>query len=391
MFANTFSNIGWTLAILVFIGVGIGLFINSRTVRPEVGSEIELAPNRKRYLDDEELETKQLDRTLVLGLLFLGAIAVALPLYWLYEPARQEGAVEQYNELFAHRGGIVYDTTAKCVECHGPKGVGGAKETALLNDEGEFVTQVKWQAPALNDVLYRYSVEEVRFILNYGRGNTPMPAWGIPGGGPLTEQQIDSTIAYLRSIQIPVGEARAQFNKELELVCRPEREKTTADGTPDATSPLKGVNPKCTVDDPGSPGKSHRWETVGEAIFNMGYYDGFAGGAYSCGRCHTKGWSYGKAENAGGGFFGPNITNGSELRQFETSDSQVNYVSLGSVAGAKYGRGGLSGAGQMPGFGENPNTNPKQDLVPPIEKMEATQSMLTQDMIAAVVAYERTL
>lgn len=391
MFANTFSNIGWTIAILVFIGVGVALFINARTSRPEVGSEIELAPNRKPFLDDDELETKQLDRTLFLGLFFLGIIAVALPLYWLYEPARQEGMVEDYDAVFVARGAKVYETTAKCVECHGPKGVGGAKETAILNDKGDFVSQVKWQAPALNTVLYRYSVDEVKFILNYGRGNTPMPAWGVPGGGPLTEQQIDSTISYLRSIQLPVAEARAEFDKEVELICRPEREKTKSDGTPDATSPLKGVNPKCTVDDPGSPGKARRWETLGEAVFNMGYYDGFAGGAYSCGRCHTKGWSYGKAENAGGGFLGPNLTNGSELRQFETADAQVNYVSLGSVSGAKYGRGGLSGAGQMPGFGVNPNTDPKQGLVPPVQKMEATQTMMEQDMIAAVVAYERTL
>jgi hypothetical protein len=126
MFANTFSNIGWTIAILVFVGVAIGLFLNARASRPEVGSEIELAPNRKPYYEDDELETTKLDRTLLLGLLFLGAIAVALPLYWLYEPARQEGAIEQMDETFVRRGSIVYETSARCVECHGPKGVGGA-------------------------------------------------------------------------------------------------------------------------------------------------------------------------------------------------------------------------------------------------------------------------
>ena len=60
-----------------------------------------------------------------------------------------------------------------------------------------------WKAPALNTVLYRYSKDEVKFILNYGRQNTPMPAWGAPGGGPLTEQQLDDVIAYLYSIQLP--------------------------------------------------------------------------------------------------------------------------------------------------------------------------------------------
>src|SRR5262245_23209807 len=120
MFATTFSNIGWTIAVVTIVGALIALFVNARSARPEVGSEIELAPNRKPYYEDDELETTRLDRTLVLGLLFLGAIAVALPLYWLYEPARQEGAVEQFDETFVARGLVVYETTAKCVECHGP-------------------------------------------------------------------------------------------------------------------------------------------------------------------------------------------------------------------------------------------------------------------------------
>ncbi|MGR3652138.1 MAG: phosphoribosylanthranilate isomerase, partial [Roseovarius sp.] len=30
---------------------------------------------------------------------------------------------------------------------------------------------------------------------------------------------------------------------------------------------------------------------TGEALFNLGQDNGFAGGAYSCGRCHTRGWS----------------------------------------------------------------------------------------------------
>ena len=44
-----------------------------------------------------------------------------------------------------------------------------------------------------------------------------------------------------------------------------------------------------TVDTSTCP---NAWKTEGEALFNLGYNDGFAGGAYSCGRCHTKGWSY---------------------------------------------------------------------------------------------------
>ena len=58
----------------------------------EVGSEIELAPNRKPYLDDEELESGKLDRALIFGLLSLTVIAIALPFYWLGEPGRPDSS-----------------------------------------------------------------------------------------------------------------------------------------------------------------------------------------------------------------------------------------------------------------------------------------------------------
>ena len=57
--------------------------------------------------------------------------------------------------------------------------------------------QVNWKAPALNTVLLRYSREEVRYILTYGRPFSPMPAWGVKGGGPLNDQQLQNLIDYL--------------------------------------------------------------------------------------------------------------------------------------------------------------------------------------------------
>ncbi|MCX7621154.1 MAG: cytochrome c [Acidimicrobiales bacterium] len=367
--ATTQGNIGWTIAIIIFIGFAIGVFLNMRKARPEIGSEIELAPNRKPYYDDDELETTVLDRKLFLGLLFLGVIAVALPLYWLYEPGRQAGAVKAFEETFIKRGERVYEEDAKCSECHGPKGVGGARETALLNENGDFVAQITWKAPALDTVLYRYSEEEVRYILTYGRPQTPMPAWGAAGGGPLTEQAIDNLIAYLYSIQLPADEWKTAVAKELEETCRPER---NADGA------LNGRNPRCTAD-------GAKFATYGEAVFNLGQYTGFAGGAASCGRCHTKGWSYGQPEvPGGGGALGFNLTNGSTIRQFPTAALQEEFVGQGSALGKPYGRGGM-GSGQMPGFGLNPNAEGED------ARMQVDQVMYTPEMIAAVVEYERGL
>ena len=195
--ATTQTSIGLVLLIVAFI-VGLTYaFINIRQSRPEVGSEIELAANRKPYLSDEELEGRKLDRTLSFGLLGLFILGIGLPLYWLAEPGRQADAVEGFQRTFINRGEEIYVNGAQCASCHGPEGVGGVANYTITDPStGDFVAQVQWKAPALNTVMYRYTPEQVKFILNYGRGYSPMPAWGAPGGGPLTDQQLDD-------IQIP--------------------------------------------------------------------------------------------------------------------------------------------------------------------------------------------
>jgi mono/diheme cytochrome c family protein len=364
---NVQRTIGFVVAAILIIGFLVAVIANMRKGRAEVGSELELAANRRPYMDDEELETKKLDRTLGLGLVTLAVIGVTLPLYWLAEPGRQEGAVDTFEQTFVNRGEALYVEGAQCAACHGPEGVGGVAAFTLTADNGDFIASVEWKAPSLNDVMYRYSTEEVKNILIYGRGFSPMPAWGAEGGGPLTDQQLDNLIDYMYSIQLPAEEVRANVEAQIEKVCAPD------------------ANDRCTIPDPGSPDGSVQYETLGEAIFNLGLYDGFAGGSYSCGRCHTKGWSFGEPQVAGGGAMGPNLTNGATLRQFPTAESQIGFVTTYAPYGTPYGTFGLS-EGAMPGFGANPNA---QD--PDTARMSVDQVMLTQEQIAAVVAYERSL
>ena len=77
------NPVGRNIAILIAIVITIGWLAywlgNMRRSKAEVGSEIELAPNRKPYLDDEELEGAKLDRVLLLALGLLVVTAVALP------------------------------------------------------------------------------------------------------------------------------------------------------------------------------------------------------------------------------------------------------------------------------------------------------------------------
>src|SRR5688572_14990361 len=218
--ASTVKSIGALIAVVVVIGFVWYAAVNIRAGRDEIGSEIELAPNRKPYYDDEALEGPRLTRALSTGLVLLAVVAVGLPLYWLNEPGRQDGAVEMFDQTFINRGARLFAPTAEggydCAGCHGGmEGSGGVKDFTLTNADGDFVATVNWQAPAINTVLLRYSVEEVREILVYGRPGTPMPAWGEEGGGALTTQQIDELIAYLESIQITSDEAKAEVEAAL--------------------------------------------------------------------------------------------------------------------------------------------------------------------------------
>jgi mono/diheme cytochrome c family protein len=340
--ATTQRVIGTVIVALLAIA-GVALFwFNTRKARPELGSEIELAPNRKQYYPDEELEGKVLDRVLGLALVLIAIIAVGLPLYWLAEPGRQEGAAISYRGdpdddsdwgIFANRGQGLY-LEYGCGDCHG--GVaGGFRDHILLDpDTGEFVAQVPWKAPALDTVALRYDRDEIEFILNYGRPGTPMQAFGAPGGGALTTQQIDNLIDYLFAIALDDDSVQQAATVEIERSL-----------------------------------EAGEFESLGEAVFNLGLNSGFAGGAYSCGRCHTAGWSYGQPlEPGGGGTIGFSLRDGSTLSRFPTFDLHYDFIFEGSEAGQGYGVGG-QGSGRMPGFGR----------------------MLTEDQIRAVVEYERGL
>jgi mono/diheme cytochrome c family protein len=338
--ASTASTAGYVIVIVALVAFAIYLFINIRRARPETGSEIVLAPNRMQHHPDEVLEGSVLNRNLAFGLGAIVLISVGLPVYWLGEPGRNEGWQETFDRRAADRGAETFAPTAEgglnCAGCHGGMDAQGGLAPYTINDaNGDFVASVEWQAPALNTVLLRFDEEELFDILVYGRPFSPMPAWGIDGGGALNDQQIGNLIAYIKTIQISPEAAQAAATDAL------------------ATAMESG-----------------QFESEGEALFNLGLYDGFAGGSYSCGRCHTQGWSYGEPEDPGTGALGPNLT--AVRNQFPGGavgfGEQVDFVTEGSVKGTLYGRHG-QGSGRMPGFGE----------------------MLTDEQIQAIVEYERNL
>ncbi|MBA3653546.1 MAG: c-type cytochrome [Actinobacteria bacterium] len=330
---TTQQRIGLAVVVAVLVGWAAYLVLHLGRTAGEVGSEMELAPNRRPYLDDEGLEGPRLDRVLLWSAVLIGIVAIGLPLYWVKEPARQAGAVKGFDKRAAQRGFVLFQPTTSaipegnighfgCGGCHGTKGEGGVTPFAITDYLGRSRI-VQWQVPALDTVLKRFADDEVKTIIVYGRANTPMPAWGIEGGGPMNAQQITDLLAYIKSIQISDEDAMKRAVDSAKTEAQAEG-KSPADGS---------------------------------VLFNV-----------NCARCHTKGWSYGEPEVNAGGAFGPSLLAGDPIRQFPGFDDHLQFLMTGSEFGKPYGTRGV-GTGRMPGFAR----------------------MLTPEQISAIVGYERSL
>ena len=196
-------------------------------------------------------------------------------------------------------------------------------------------------------MLYRYSADEVRFVLTYGRPFSPMSAWGVDGGGPMNDQQIDWLVAYIKSIQIKPEDCKSAKTFDIKRGAQ----FGNRDNNPADPSICDGGKVPASISDELQKSaeadvKAGKYKTIGEALFNSSY----KAGSFSCARCHTRGWSYGDPKQTGGGALGPNLTGGSVNRQCVTKEQLTAFLRIGSHYGAKYCENG-QGSGRMPGFG----------------------------------------
>ena len=300
------------IAVVVFVVLAI-LGARGRKAAPP--------PNLVEYYDDETMEGPKLEKYLGAAVIFSAILAASLPAYWLLEPTRQTKMDKDFLHDSEERGRLRFAQAGtvppsevlnlECARCHGAKAEGGAATYLLQPTQpGELAKTVQWMAPSLNDVLLRFSREELTQIITYGRPGTPMPAWGLAGGGPLPEQPVEDLVNFLQSITITPEQAQKRNTERAQKIMQ---------------------------DNPGI--------SEGQALFMA-----------MCARCHTKGWSYGEPQvMGGGGAFGPNLTGGVELRQFpplaEGVSKHVEFVTKGSDFQKPYGTQGI-GSGRMPGFGQ---------------------------------------
>lgn len=306
------QRIGLAVVLVMLVGWVIYLLsVARRTYEP--GAELTQAPNRKPYYDDEGMEGTRLTRYLWWAFAMLAISAVGLPAYWVREPFRQTGAgldrgTAYFEEEAIKRGEWYFEASPGdpptprephygCETCHGKKGIGGVASYTLTDpaNPDALPKQVQWAAPPLNTVMLRFRPDEVLFILTYGRAGTPMPPWGVAGGGALNDQQLHDLIAYLDSIKLDPKDVKEANLKE--------------------------------------------YGTDGAKLF-----EGF------CARCHTQGASYGQPTVQGGGAYGPDLTGGATLRQFPAVQQQIEWVTETAEIGKQYGQRGIS-SGRMPHFG----------------------------------------
>jgi len=371
--------------------------------------------NLTKFLEDEDLEGRRLERVLGWSLLFVLVVAISLPVYFLVEPNRQVVAKDAFLTRSEERGAILFANTQSpayvstksllCANCHGTKAEGGAAPYVLQPESDLCIKKqnqgnpdvpaclaqpVSWQAPALNTVLLRFNRAQVKRILNYGRPGTPMVAWGIVSGkGVLNEQSIDDLVNYLASLQIPsqqaqsistqaVGEYRTggkQLVKQQRAAlttAQADLAKTQADRTATAKSKAQAqaavVSAQVQYDAAVAYDAEVRALSDGAVLFRL-----------NCARCHTKGWSYYDPTNVkvpapapqGSGAYGPNLTGGSTKIQFPGKagvQKQFDWVALGVPENQQYGVRGIS-SGRMPHFA----------------------SQLDEAEIKAIVKYERSL
>ena len=397
-------NVAAVVVIIVIVGAKV------LSVRREPNERT--AANQTPFYADDVLEDAHLTRVLRWALIFSTIVAVVLPLYWLLEPNRQDEEATGFDKRAIERGEVLFSNKSMpnyegaksllCADCHGADGSGGAKNWVLTpeaqGDAKATPVQEIWKVPALNDVFYRYSedpvtaYQQITQILVYGRPGTPMPAWGVAGGGPKNTQAISDLVAYLKSIQITPADAKKVAAKKIteyknSVIGDPgkkipsastvaEQKLATAQaGLAAAKTPLQ--TQKYQGDIKAAQEGIRRSKEYATEVSQMG--EGQLLFNTQCARCHTKGWSTLEPSNgfvpmpepAGSGALGPSLRGDAVESQFPGEAGklkQYDWVALGAETNKAYGVRGIS-SGRMPHFGE----------------------ILTKAQIDAIIEYERNL
>jgi mono/diheme cytochrome c family protein len=127
--------------------------------------------------------------TIIMSLIVLGMVALTIRAV-VTTPPQAEAVGLTYQEQVA-AGQELY--IEHCAECHGEEGEGGTVE-GVEGLEGTYL-----EALNSEDFLYTRSDETIFTVIEYGQPNLGMPAFGLAFGGPLSTQQMDAMVTFIRS------------------------------------------------------------------------------------------------------------------------------------------------------------------------------------------------
>lgn len=216
---------------------GLIIYLARSVLSPKRAASEEKTPaNLTPFLDDDDLESRRLERVQGWALLFAAIVAIALPVYWLREPTRQTQSTHYFDKNAVARGAVLFANAAspeynaavslQCANCHGVHGEGGSAPTAING------VKVNWKVPPLNTEARRFeedtdclsqsrrqpnTVCDLTDIITYGRPGTPMQAWGVVGGGPKNDQSISDLVQYIESLQLDPKAVQDSATQALEL------------------------------------------------------------------------------------------------------------------------------------------------------------------------------
>jgi mono/diheme cytochrome c family protein len=139
-----------------------------------------MSPEPEREHGDEPELERSLRRWLVAGIVIGALLVAAFPVYRAVESSRRDVALAEQQAAEIRAGQDLWG--ANCASCHGENGEG--VDAPALNAE-EFFAQATDQ--------------QVHHVTQAGIPGSEMAAWWNDLGGPLTDEQIRSVVAYILS------------------------------------------------------------------------------------------------------------------------------------------------------------------------------------------------
>lgn len=124
---------------------------------------------------------ESLDRQYMLGLGFIVLLAIGFPLYRWREPGLRRAAEAEQRTTYTSLGRELF--AQHCIACHGLDGTGTGVAPTLHTRE----------------FLGSATDQQIAWLITGGVPGSLMIGYGLDHGGPLTDQQVQQLLTYLRS------------------------------------------------------------------------------------------------------------------------------------------------------------------------------------------------